>query len=407
MAAERLRRLARGELSRPEPERKPERLGQSTIARPEGLVLWVLAEKSSEIGPAPALAQEVSRRLGLPLHVLATPLSDTPLVPSVENAVIHQLAPADSEGSARRFLDHWRPDAALVFGTPPRGQLLNEAATRRIPLFGAASDRNSITSQRRLPSYLKHFHTFFAASASEATLLRPALKAAETVIEIAGPLTDTVNAPPCNEAECDDLAKLLGGRPVWLAADVDGIEIDIAEAAHRKAFRSAHRLLLVLVPRPNCDAAEIVERFERDGWRVARRSTMAEPDPEIQIYIADTENELGFWYRLAPACFIGGSILRQGIPTDPFAPAALGSAVLHGPNTGPNPSRFERLAENNASLPVRNADELAEAVVTLLAPDKAASLAQAGWATVTESAHVIECIADVMEEVLGENDGVS
>ena len=43
-------------------------------------------------------------------------------------------------------------------------------------------------------------------------------------------------------------------------------------------------------------------------------------------------------------------------------------------------------------------EDLAEAIITLLAPDKAASLAQAGWSVTTESANVVERIAEVLEE---------
>jgi 3-deoxy-D-manno-octulosonic-acid transferase len=212
---------------------------------------------------------------------------------------------------------------------------------------------------------------------------------------------------PCNNAECDDLARLLGGRPVWLAADFNGSEIGIVEAAHRKAFKSAHRLLLILVPAQGQDPDAMASMLEEAGWRVVRRSNLEEPDPEIQVYIADTEDELGLWYRLAPASFIGGTLQPDIEPTDPFHAAALGSAVLTGPNHGQNPSRFRQLEAHGASIPVTSADELGEAIVTLLSPDKAASLAQAGWAATTESAHVVERLAEVIVERLTEMEGVN
>jgi 3-deoxy-D-manno-octulosonic-acid transferase len=243
-------------------------------------------------------------------------------------------------------------------------------------------------------------HTVFSPSASEANAMRLQLRNQDIKVEITGPLSDTVFALRCNEAECDDLARNLGGRPVWLAAEVERDEVAILEAAHRKAFRSAHRLLLILVPRDATDADGIVADLEALGWRVAKRSDQDEPDPETQIYMADTEGELGLWYRLAPASFIGGTLSADVQPTDPFAPAVLGSAVLHGPNTGENPARFRALAANGASLPVANAEELGNAVISLLAPDRAASLAQAAWATTTESAHVVERMADVMLEII-------
>lgn len=358
----------------------------------------MLTETAAEAGPAPALAQALSERIEQPVHMLVTPLEELPLVQSVEDAVIHQFAPGDTEGTIKRFLDHWQPDFGLVIGHPARPQLLANAKARGVPLFQAAARRAMRPQARKWPSYLGRFETCFAASASDATFLRSQLRNSQTQVEITGPLSDTVYALPCNAAECDDLAALLGGRPVWLAADVSVDEVDTVQAAHRKAFRSAHRLLLILVPRDCTDADGMTAKLEDHGWRVARRSNLEEPDPETQIYVADTEDELGLWYRLAPASFIGGSLLPRAEPTDPFNAAALGSAVLHGPNLGRNPSRFQALEASGASMRISGAEDLGEAVITLLAPDKAASLAQAGWSITTESAHVVERVAEVLEE---------
>ena len=340
------------------------------------------------------------------MHVLVTPLEEAPLAPAIGAAVVHQLAPGDTAGTVQRFLDHWRPDFCVTVGFPNRPQLLRAAAAADIPLLHAVSSRPHDATARRLPGYLSAFHTCIAGSAAEADMMRAQFKSRNIQIEALGPMTDTVHALGCNEAECDDLARLLGGRPVWLAAEVSGIEPDIMGNAHRKAFRSAHRLLLIVVPHAQEDPVAIARKFEKDGWRVAMRSRQEEPDPDIQVYIADTEGELGLWYRLSPVCFLGGSLDPSGVPTDAYAPAALGSAVLHGQNLGASPSRVVRLRSTGAALLVRNAEELGEAVISLLAPDKAAGMAQSGWATTTESAHVVERLAEVMEAIIDDRDGL-
>lgn len=406
-AVDRIRKLARGHPAPDFDDRKEEQLGQTRATRPDGKVVWLLTETAAEAGPGPALAQAIEAHIEAEVHVLVTPIETSPLVYSVEKAIVHQFAPGDTEGSVVRFLEHWHPEIGVVVGEPNRPNLLAAAKESGVYLYHVAGHRDGLTKARRPPTYLHLFETCFAASASDANYLRVALKQKATNIEITGPLSDTIYALPCNNAECDDLAKLLGGRPVWLAAEVGGLEIGIVEAAHRKAFKSAHRLLLIIVPKIGEDPEAIAQQLEEAGWRVARRSNLEEPDPEIQVYIADTDDELGLWYRLAPASFIGGT-LRSGVePSEPFHAAALGSAVLTGPNHGQNPSRFRQLEAHGASIPVANAEELGEAVVTLLAPDKAASLAQAGWTATTESAHVVERLAEVIGERLTETEGAN
>ncbi len=347
------------------------------------------------------IAQSFADLLEDDVNVLVT-VSDPAAAFTAPNVI---AAPTPSEDSTQveAFLSHWSPDFGLVIGTPDTAKLLQTAASHGVTLFHASPTRS--TGAQRHPAYLQHFHTCLAASATEAEALRQHLRGKAVSIETAGPLSDTITAPPCNEAECDTLAKLLGGRPVWLAAALDDAEVDMIESAHRKAFRSAHKLLLILVPRQLDAAPDIAARFEKDGWRVGLRSRGDEPDAEIQVYIADTTDEMGLWYRLAPSTFIGGTFLADATPSDPFEPASLGSAVLHGMHTGETPARFERLGSQGASILVSNAEELGEAVIMLLAPDKAASLAQAGWATTTESAHVIERLAELMLEVTDARDG--
>lgn len=360
----------------------------------------MLADDPTHAGPAPVIAKELSNLIEgeAQVHVLLTATeADAPLPGSVAEKVFRQALPAN-EDAMDAFLELWRPDFGLVIGRPETAAKLKKAVGRGVPMFHVSVNRQS--GAHRYPAYLKQFHTCLAASATEGEALRKFLSDSEAGVVISGPLTDTVHALGCNEAECDELAKLLGGRPVWLAVSVNSDEVAMVEAAHRKAFRSAHRLLLVLVPKSPDDAPGIVSALETNGWRVGLRSRGDEPDPDVQVYVADTEGELGLWYRLAPSTFIGGTFVPSSPPAEPFDPAALGSAVLHGPHTGNCPGRFQRLDAQGASILVMDANELGEAVITLLSPDKAASLAQAGWAATTESAHVVERLAELMHGVL-------
>ena len=71
-------------------------------------------------------------------------------------------------------------------------------------------------------------------------------------------------------------------------------------------------------------------------------------------------------------------------------PAALGSAILHGPRTGTAGPVFVRLGAARATRAVASASDLGDALGDLLAPDRAARLAQAAWGVVSEGAEVTE-----------------
>ena len=349
-----------------------------------------------------ALTSALADLRGEPVHGLVTTQEAGPLATGVVPDTLHQLVPGDTQGSVTRFLDHWRPDAAVIIGPPDRPLLIAETRKRDCPLFLAAARRGETAGGRLglLPaSLVNQFDMVLAPSAAEAEAFRKYLDRDRVVVT--GPLSDTALALPCNEALRDRLAKALHGRPVWLAINVGDTEIEAVETAHRRALKAAHRLLLILVPATPEDGPRIAEDMETRGWRTGLRSKGDDPEDDVQVFIADLPGETGLWYRLAPMAYLGGTMTEGADPPpDPFEAAALGSAVIHGPWVGEAPWRFERLAAVSASRRIADAEGLATAVFELLAPDKAAAMAHAGWSATTESAHVVEALVERIDEAL-------
>lgn len=319
------------------------------------------------------------------------------------NGIIHQLVPGETTGSVTRFLDYWHPDVGIFQGIPDRPNLIHIAKNKRIPLFLTASSRNMLSAQRKLSALssglLREFEACLAASAADAQVLNRNREGTVRA-EITGPLSDAIITPACSDAERDETAAHLQGRPVWLAADINRNEIDLVEAAHRRAFRFAHRLLLVIIPTSPDAGPAIARDLKEKGWEVGLGSTGEPVSDAVQVYVADGEEVHGLWYRLAPITFVGGTLTGDVPASDPFAPASLGSAVLHGPETAPQTKRFRKLRDADACLQVDSAESLGAAVQRLLAPDKAAILAQAGWNVTTESALAVERLVELINETL-------
>ena len=102
---------------------------------------------------------------------------------------------------------------------------------------------------------------------------------------------------------------------------------------------------------------------------------------------------------------MGGTLTEGGTGRNPFEPAALGSAILHGPHPGPYPAAYARLSAAVAARKVMNAGQLADAVADLIAPDKAATLAHNAWAISSGGAEVAEHVVEVILDVLREGGG--
>jgi 3-deoxy-D-manno-octulosonic-acid transferase len=174
-------------------------------------------------------------------------------------------------------------------------------------------------------------------------------------VRVAGSLKAA--APPL-AADPDALAlaqaALAGRRPVLLASSHPE-DATVAIAALRA---TDPRPLLVLAPRDPARAAAIAGLAADHGLTATRRS-LGE-GPSADIWIADTFGELGLWYRLCPVTLIGGTFG----PTEghnPWEPASLGSAILHGPHVANFAIDFKVLNDHDAALSI-GAEDLTQAL---------------------------------------------
>lgn len=384
---------------RSRPEARPDR-----EARPKGPLVWLHAGRSASLASLAQLAQRLVREQKS-LHVLVTTESAPPALSGFPKATKADALPPDLTAEAGRFLDHWAPDVAIIAGSDLPAALVVTAHGRGIPLLlvdASAPARLSLGGRLRrgmTASLLGRFARLLAQDPDSARGLQR-LGAPVGRIEVAGRIEETSEPLTCNEAEREVLAQLLQARPVWFAAACPEAEEEAVIAAHAHAMRLSHRMLLIIAPANPSRGSALCERLSREGWVVARRSADEEPDPEVQAYIADTEGEMGLWYRLAPVTFMGGTLLPGGAGRNPFEAAALGSAIMHGPHLNPYPDAYGRLAEARATRCAASPEALASTISELMAPDRAALLAHNAWAVSSGGAEVTDRVAQAILETL-------
>jgi len=347
-----------------------------------------------------ALLPQVSRSVGeVVLAVATTPL---PAEALPDGRVHGWLVQPDNSQASERFLDIWRPDLGVIVGADLPEALLRLAAARHLPLFWVNARLQRRQSRWRAKATdlpFEAFSSIFPATRRDALDLRQA-GADPTRLDLEGQLREVPAPLTCNEYERDTLARRIGSRPVWLAAGVSETTFAAVSNAHRHASRMSHRLLLVAEAGPPGSGRDIAERFQADGWSVGLRSAGDRPDSDTQVFVADLPGEMGLWYRLAPISFMAATLSPDCDGPSPFDPATLGSAVVHGPFTGQQAARYERLAVAGATRAIGSAGDLGPAVAELLAPDKTAALAEAAWRVTSEGAEVSDRVLEALASAL-------
>jgi 3-deoxy-D-manno-octulosonic-acid transferase len=396
-------RLAEG---KEDPARIDERRGIAGRPRPDGPLIWFHA---ASVGESVALLELVRQLLDDhdTLSVLVTTgtvTSASIMADRLPDGALHQFLPLDARPFVRRFLDHWRPDIAVWTESELWPALICETKARGIPmvLLNARMSKASHDRWRFLRGMARSLLSRFDRALVQDGLTEIYLRRLGLPIdrmEVTGTLKEGAAALPVRTSELETMRAEIGGRPVWVAASTHPGEEERVLEAHRIVLRTNPRLLLILVPRHPDRGDEIASLLEADNWAFTRRSAGEGPEAEAPVYLADTMGELGLWYRLAPVSFVGGSWEPIG-GHNPFEPAALGSAILHGPYVTNFVDIYQRLTEARAARLVSAPQTLAEAVDDLLSPDRAAAMAHAAWEVVSAGADVTERAKNVILDML-------
>lgn len=363
--------------------------------RPEGPVVWCHAPDTGAAQALEALAPRLAGlRSGLTVAVSGTAVPGTLPLP----------LPPDRR-ALMKVLELWKPQAALLFGSVYRPSMVAAAAGLGVPVLGLAlrSPTGSWMEQRIWRGLARRLLAVPQRLLAEDRLAEESLRrqgAPEDRVEVAGLMAPQLPILPSNEAERESVAELISSRPVWCAAALPFAELSTVIEAHRIALQRSHRLLLVIVPADIAEAQAMQLAMVADGWNVGLRSNGDEPTDDINVYIADYDGELGLWLRLAAIAFLGGTLSWEKLGRSPMEAAALGSAVLHGPETGAWATDYRRLAAAGAAIMAAKPVDIAAAVETLIAPDKAAAMAHAAWEVSSAGEDAISRTLAAIEAVL-------
>jgi 3-deoxy-D-manno-octulosonic-acid transferase len=219
-------------------------------------------------------------------------------------------------------------------------------------------------------------------------------------VAAAGNLKLDVPAPPTDPDKLSALQEAIAGRPLVAAASTHAGEESVAIEAHLRLRPNFPGLLTLIAPRHPERGPGVAELAAVAGLKAALRSRGALPDPATEIYVADTMGELGLIYRLAPAVFIGGSLVKRG-GQNPIEPAKLGAAILHGPHVWNFAEVYAALDQAHAAEPVGDAEQLSRGFAAWLR-DKAARerAAEAARATVEKLSGALERTLAALEPYL-------
>ena len=315
--------------------RLPERRGIDPTPRPTGRLLWMHAASVGEtMSILPVLAAFGELAPDLTVVLTTGTVTSARLLGQrlpgmgLTARVLHRFAPLDVPAWVGRFLDHWRPDAAAFVESELWPNILTACRTRAVPaaLINARMSVKAHAAWSRAPwaarLVLEGFARIRARGEEDATRLRDL---GADRVDVIGDLKLAATTLPAEPELLREMTELLVGRPVFLAASTHPGEEALIQIVHDALRQSHPGLLTIIAPRHPERGAELAELLH------APRRQLGESPPSEGVWIADTLDELGLWYRLAQVVFVGRSLIAPGGGQNPLEPARLGRAIAIGP----------------------------------------------------------------------------
>lgn len=361
-------RLARG---KEDPLRYREKFGHAGLARPQGRVVWMHGASIGETRAGLMLARRiVATGQASVVMTSGTVTSARILARELPEGALHQFAPLDLAPCARRFLDHWQPDAVLWIESDLWPGLVGAAHARGLPLAlvnARMSERSARRWGRARPfaaALLGAFDPILAQSAGDAERLQ---RLGARHARYVGNLKMAAAPLPVDPAQWAAWEATVSARPLWLGASTHPGEEEILLRAHQAVLQRWPDALMIIAPRHPERATDARALARGIGLKVASASLPALDD---QVFVADTVGEMGLWYRLAPLVFMGGSLVPHG-GQNPFEAAQLGAMIVTGPHVENFAAMVAAMEEDKAIYKIAPTENFADALVTFMGDENA------------------------------------
>jgi len=348
------------------------------IALSQGARIWVHAVSVGEAQLALALIEALLQEDTTLQFVISTTTStgyallETRKRP--DDVLIYY--PVDFPWVVRRVVDLLQPQALVLLECELWPNLLRELARRKVPVWvvnGRVSER-SFRGYRKVSLFFRRaagmVTGFLVQTETDAQRLR--LLGAERVQVIGSAKFDLPLPREAEKEQALSVIRQAGMDPsglFWVMGSTwPGEEAGLLEVF--RALRQQHPgLQAILVPRHAERGNEVQRLLQASGLPYVRRTTLpAEPpDAPPAILLADSTGELAGYYMLAHVVFVGKSMGENHGGQNPVEPAALGKAVVTGPNMENFPGVMEDLLAADGILVVPDFPELEQTCRKLLA----------------------------------------
>jgi len=346
--------------------------------------IWIQAVSVGELLAIDPLLKEFSTDPTIEVILTTTTSTGYRLLEEkyAENTVWHGIFPMDFWWFSKRAWKALRPDLAILMEGELWPEHIHQAYSRKVPvlLINARLSDRSFSRHFRMKAitrpYFQKLNGIFTGSDTDQKRFRKLEWLESERIQLTGNLKlDLQLDPPMEDGEKTTLTKEMGfhgemptdrfpfvllGSSTWPGDE----ELLLDSYISLREFYPELRLLLV--PRHAERAKEIEALLKNRPINYHFRSQAKQAPPSTHVYVADTTGELRMLTQIADLVLIGKSLAPNKGGQTPVEAAALGKALIFGPDMSNFRDISRRLARTGAARKLAGNEHLLETVKELI-----------------------------------------
>ena len=317
------------------PLRFKEKLCFFSKKRNKGKLIWFHGASVGEILSVIPLIEKLEKNKKISqILVTSNTLSSSKIILNLKlKKTSHQFFPIDTTYHAKKFLDYWKPSAAIFIDSEIWPNMIMKIKKKPIKLIllNARITKKSFKRWRLFSSSAKLFFEKFDLCLSSSFQSNKYLKL------LGAKKTKYIGNLKFSQTEKKDdfldkkIRKFFSSKKIWCAASTHESEEKFCALAHKKLKKKYKNLLTIIIPRHVDRTNYIVKELEKLNLNVHIHTSKNKIQKKTDIYLVNSYGKTKSFFKICKIVFLGGSLIKHG-GQNPLEAVRYSCKILHGPN---------------------------------------------------------------------------
>mgnify|MGYP001360560168 CR=1 FL=1 len=336
--------------------------------RIKGKMIWFHGASVGELQSIVPLLEKLEKNKKIKqILVTSNTLSSSKILQKLKlKKIIHQFFPIDTNFHTQKFLDYWKPSAALFIDSEIWPNMCSNLKKKNIPiiLLNGRITKKSYSRWKFFPYFANKIFGKFDMCLSASKQSKKYLEKLGVInVKFIGNLKFSQSETEKHSIN-KNLKKFLFSRKIWCASSTHNSEENFCVLIHKELKKKYKNLLTIIIPRHIERVDSIINDLRSFNLKVHTFNSKYSIDKETDIFIVDTYGKTKSFYNLCKNVFLGGSLVNHG-GQNPLEAARYGCNVLHGPNISNFKEIYDFLKKNKMSKKINSNKQMMDSLTKL------------------------------------------